>query len=605
MMKVYNFLFAAPLKTANFYARQRPTVDTKIVAARMLMAGAVGFAAGRALSSQRYSLIVPPAAAAVVCALSYYQAQRAMTSHRSTRDQQMRAVTAFVADPANASELKRIDYTIFEREFLMKQWDAMMRIRYSQLGFRAPHFNALISNIFNALQPTEKEAALKSFFNSSLCKLRLDDTLKKSINAGNFIEKFPRLLDEKELWGQPNNGLFDLGNDEILRSLWYLACASEYIPEGDNTLYKEVVTSYFGKLSLQEKEQTLKNLISGSYRNMFIRLIQQEIVKPEDCTHEVQKSLLWNQPSNGWFNLNDKNVLNVLWKVACKSEIHPVEEDSLFRQVVTKFFAQEKVEKLLAVVEGSQLQMFRYLIERGIVTAADCDPVIQHKCWTSPKIASQETIALLKQCKFDIHAISEGCSVLQTVVCHNTDVEYSDKFTRVQHVAALLKEEAVYDIDVLEGACSYDEIHQLLCAYPDSFQLVEDESWPPNLVRLIKANGKVIVDSMLRRGANLGIHTLLLKEEIFLNDDDAFEAVWVYFDTPFKLRDLWASIATKIKGKEQISDYMKKLIIRAYNTLADGDKTASRQQIIRSNFNTASLFIAQAKKGQPESEQDE
>ncbi len=70
MMKVYNFLFAAPLKTANFYARQRPTVDTKIVAARMLMAGAVGFAAGRALSSQRYSLIVPPAAAAVACALS-------------------------------------------------------------------------------------------------------------------------------------------------------------------------------------------------------------------------------------------------------------------------------------------------------------------------------------------------------------------------------------------------------------------------------------------------------------------------------------------------------------------------------------------------------
>ncbi len=253
--------------------------------------------------------------------------------------------------------------------------------------------------------------------------------------------------------------------------------------------------------------------------------------------------------------------------------------------------------------------MFRYLIERGIVTAADCDPVIQHKCWTSPKIASQETFALLKQCKFDINAISEGCSVLQTVVCHNTDVEYSSEFKRVQHVAALLKEEAAYDIDVVEGACSNDEIHQLLCAYPDSFQLLEDDNWPSNLVRLIKANGKVIVDSMLSRGTNLSIRTLLLKEEIFLNDDNAFEAVWTYFDTSVssltKLNDLRGSIVTKVKGKEPISDYMKKLIIRADNAVADGEKTAFRQPLIRSNFNTASLFIAQAKKDQPEPEQDE
>ncbi|MGD0664579.1 MAG: hypothetical protein ABSA17_02455 [Rhabdochlamydiaceae bacterium] len=598
MMKVYNFLFAAPLKTANFYARQRPTVDTKIVAARMLMAGAVGFAAGRALSSQRYSLIVPPAAAAVVCALSYYQAQRAMTSHRSTRDQQMRAVTAFVADPANASELKRIDYTIFEREFLMKQWDAMMRIRYSQLGPRAPHFNALISNIFNALQPTEKEAALKSFFNPPLCKVKLDDTLKKSINADNFERKFSRFLDEKELWGQPNNGLFDLGNDEILRSLWYLACASEYIPEGDNTLYKEVITAYFVKLSPQEKEQTLKNLLSGSYRNMFIYLIQHEIVKPEDCSQEIQNTFLWNQPNYGWLNLDDEKVLNFLWKAACKSEICPVEEDSLFRQVVTKFFAQEKVEKLLAVVEGSQLQMFRYLIERGIVTAADCDPVIQHKCWTSPKIASQETITLLKQCKFDIHAISKGCSVLQTVVCHNTGVQYSSEFKRVQHVAALLKEEAAYDIDVLEGACSNKEIHQRLCAYPDSFQLVDDDKWSPNLVRLIKANGKVIVDAMVRRGTHIDIQTLLLQEELFLKDDKAFEAVWDYFDKSdrslIKLRDI---IIVRDFAKEPISDYIKKLIRRAYHTISDREKLNFKIPLLRQNNKTSSLFLDPAKTG--------
>ncbi len=66
------------------------------------------------------------------------------------------------------------------------------------------------------------------------------------------------------------------------------------------SIYLKATTLFTRKLSppilgssrSTRKSRNLKIFISGSNRNMFIDLIQQEIIKPEECSHTITEYIV-------------------------------------------------------------------------------------------------------------------------------------------------------------------------------------------------------------------------------------------------------------------------------------------------------------------------
>lgn len=105
-------------------------------------------------------------------------------------------------------------------------------------------------------------------------------------DVASFEGAYSRMQNAKSFWGAPNEGLFDLTNEEVLKSLWESALRSRYFPSDANNLFGEVAKTYYELLPEKSRVSLFEDMRVN--REMVQYLLKHEIIPLSDCNQVIQ-----------------------------------------------------------------------------------------------------------------------------------------------------------------------------------------------------------------------------------------------------------------------------------------------------------------------------
>jgi hypothetical protein len=118
-----------------------------------------------------------------------------------------------------------------------------------------------------------------------------------ALSTERFQQIYPRLLVSEKFWDQPNDGLFDLGDDAVVQSLWNSALQRCYRSKNGDSLLCDVLRKRWthpfpwGDLIGEEVLNTRVYI----NRSMICTLVQHKILTPDQIS-DNDLVVLWTDP---------------------------------------------------------------------------------------------------------------------------------------------------------------------------------------------------------------------------------------------------------------------------------------------------------------------
>ncbi len=323
-----------------------------VIAARALIAGGAVFALASRALPERYSRLFPCAAAGVSAL-----AMGLLAASGGKKEIQARNLDIFLKNPSNPSTAVKTYLESKEFETFMGDKETVWTRLCSCSGKLQENalFKRVVLTVYNAFSQSEKDKAFEQSISavhrnafhallaspaelhmpSSHISLEAALLLKQrgldvkpaerqarsgskytycyneenipvlhadcvntllALSTEQFKQIYPRLLKLEMFWDQPNDGLFDLGDDAVVQSLWNSALQRSCISKGDSLLcdvLRKKWTDPFPWGDLIGEE--VSNVRVYINRSMICSLVQHKILTPDQISDD-DLVVLWTDP---------------------------------------------------------------------------------------------------------------------------------------------------------------------------------------------------------------------------------------------------------------------------------------------------------------------